>query len=146
LTLFVIVFNLNNYTIKQAWDIIPHYCGSRVEELLSYCEYTCYTLFTLYLSNQCKYYRKLTDKKSITGKDVLILANLIQTLDLPKKVFLDCLAFKSGLFDPTIYFFDKDRIWEEAKNILEGEACKCFCKQETHFNPLPKSEEVQDAD
>ena len=130
---------INENTIKQAWDTIPHHCGPRNNNLRT-CEYLGYAKYLYYLSNKCGYYRSLMTKTSITGVDVINLASLIQTLDLPKQVYLDCLDYMVSHFD-TIRFFDKDRIWERAKHSPKGQTCNDFCKQEICFSPLPQREE-----
>jgi len=127
---------INEYTIKQAWDTIPHGCVNCFGEL-SFCEYTGYTLFLFYLSGKCGYYNNLSKRTSMARLDVIILANLIQTLDLPQKVFLDCLDYMSCHFD-ALSCFDKYRLWEESKRSHKGDVCRCFCNQETDFNSSPE--------
>lgn len=84
-------------------------------------------------------------KKSITGVDVIKLASLVQTLDLPKQVYIDCLDYMDSHFD-TIRFFDKENLWEEAKKAPKGMICKNFCKQEICFEDVKATEKSIEGD
>lgn len=129
---------INENTIKQAWDAIPHNCGPRDRDL-RICEYLGYAQYVYYLSNKCGYCKSLMTKKSITGVDVIKLASLVQTLDLPKQVYLDYLDYMDSHFD-TVRFFDKEKLWEEAKKAPKGMICKNFCKQEKCFEDFDAPE------
>ncbi len=116
-------------TIAKAMEIIPY--------RKSNCPRTDYYLYsnlepgTIYLQGHCCYCRHLIATKSESDIEVTVLANLVQTLRLPKELFVDLLGFISEKYHKNIELVET--LWELGRKVPKAFACRCHCEQKTDF-------------
>lgn len=110
---------INERTINKAWLNVKLEDYSRSSELLGTEEET------LYLISKCKWICSLqgnSDKLSL-----LIVANIINTLGLDKKIFVDFVNFTSLDLDTRLNPQEIDNLWELSQKQPKCTVCRICC-------------------